>query len=94
MLIFLKPYPESYQKGALIQGLDRLFPEYIKVFHAGTKKTAQGIVTDGGRVLAITATGSTLAQAQQRAYQHVRHISWKNQYYRTDIGHRGIAKQD
>jgi len=78
-------YPEQYQTGYKISGLDKV-PSDITVFHAGTKKSGDSIVTSGGRVLGVTATGSTLAKAVEHAYKGVDHISFKDAYHRTDIG--------
>jgi len=78
-------YPEKYQTGYEINGLNKV-PADIAVFHAGTKKSGDTLVTNGGRVLGITATGSTLSQAVERAYEGVSHINFKDAYYRTDIG--------
>ncbi len=84
-------YPGKYHKGDLITGLPVDTPE-LKVFHAGTREVDGQIVTNGGRVLCVTALGETLAEAQQRAYQAVRKIQWDGVYYRTDIGYRALDK--
>lgn len=86
-------YPNSYQKGDVIRGLDTDFGADSKVFEAGTRLDDSGeTVTNGGRVLCVTALGDTIQDAQQRAYRAVGHIDWNNAYYRTDIGHRAIGR--
>jgi phosphoribosylamine--glycine ligase len=80
-------YPEKYEKGFLINGLDSFEnKEGYYVFHAGTKATSEGIVTNGGRVLGVTAKGSNLKEARKNAYEAARLISFKNKYLRKDIG--------
>lgn len=80
-------YPEKYEKGKLISGLDTFKDkEGYYVFHAGTKRTAEGIVTNGGRVLGVTAKGSNLKEARANAYKATEWISFENKYMRNDIG--------
>jgi phosphoribosylamine--glycine ligase len=86
-------YPEGYRKGDVISGLPEKDTEGLKVFHAGTKIDNGRIVTNGGRVLCVTATGETVAQAQTRAYELVNKITWDNVYYRTDIGYRAVSRE-
>jgi phosphoribosylamine--glycine ligase len=86
-------YPESYDKGDVISGLENTETESCKVFHAGTIKKDGNIVTNGGRVLCAVALGNSVTEAQNLAYQLVDKISWKNVYYRTDIGHRAITRE-
>ena len=80
-------YPEKYEKGLLISGLEAFEnnPGYY-CFHAGTKLTDKGIVTNGGRVLGITATGENLKAARANAYKATEWISFANKYMRHDIG--------
>ncbi len=79
-------YPNAYQKGYPISGIDKA-NETAVVFHAGTKKGPNGeILTNGGRVLGVTATGADLEQAIQGAYAAGSHISWTDMHFRTDIG--------
>ncbi len=85
-------YPESYPKGDIISGIDSITEG--KVFHAGTAEKDGKIVTNGGRVLCVVALGDSVTQAQQKAYQSVAKISWDKVYYRTDIGHRAIAREN
>jgi len=77
-------YPEKYEKNHLITGLDQ--PVDGIVFHAGTKQDANGIVTNGGRVIAVTGRAETLSQALDKSYSTLSQISWKDIYYRKDIG--------
>jgi phosphoribosylamine--glycine ligase len=86
-------YPDSYDKGDIITGLEDTESETTKVFHAGTTTRDGKIVTNGGRVLCAVALGDSVTQAQQRAYELVEKISWNNVYFRTDIGHRAIARE-
>ena len=80
-------YPVSYEKGFPIKGLERFEKEEgYYCFHAGTKQTAQGIVTNGGRVLGITAKGKDLKEARANAYKATEWISFDNKYMRNDIG--------
>jgi phosphoribosylamine--glycine ligase len=80
-------YPEKYEKGKLITGLEAFDnnPGYY-CFHAGTKRTDDGFVTNGGRVLGITATGSDLKTARANAYKATEWVSFENKYMRHDIG--------
>lgn len=80
-------YPEHYDKGYVITGLDTFKnKEGYYVFHAGTKKTDAGIVTNGGRVLGVTAKGKTLLDARSNAYKATEWINFDNKYMRHDIG--------
>lgn len=87
-------YPDDYRKGDVISGLDNASADDLKVFHAGTKLNEQGeVVTSGGRVLCVTALGDNVTAAQKRAYEGVQAISWDEVYYRTDIGHRAVSRE-
>ena len=86
-------YPESYEKGDIISGLENTETESSKVFHAGTANNDGNVVTNGGRVLCAVALGNSVTEAQKLAYQVVDKISWKDIYYRIDIGHRAIARE-
>ena len=85
-------YPASASKGDQISGLDNDFPAGTKVFHAGTARQDNDVVTAGGRVLCVTALGETVLQAQESAYQAVAKINWDGMFYRKDIGHRAIKR--
>ena len=86
-------YPDAYAKGKEIHGLDGVDSDTVKVFHAGTTSKEGVVVTSGGRVLCVTALGDTVSEAQQRAYEAVKKISWDDAYYRTDIGYRAVARE-
>ena len=85
-------YPNSYDKGAVISGLDADGSDDLKVFHAGTKSDDGNIVTNGGRVLCAVALGDNIADAQAKAYGLVDRISWDNVYVRRDIGYRAVGR--
>ena len=80
-------YPVSYEKGFVISGLEN-FDEKdgYYCFHAGTKKTEDGIVTNGGRVLGVTAKGATLKEARANAYEATKWVTFDHKYMRNDIG--------
>jgi phosphoribosylamine--glycine ligase len=86
-------YPDSYAKGKVIAGLDKADSESQKVFHAGTRQTDEGVVTSGGRVLCVVGLGETVAGAAEASYDAVHKICWDGVYYRRDIGHRAIARE-
>ncbi len=80
-------YPVKYEKGFVINGLDNFKgKDGYYVFHAGTKKTDKGIVTNGGRVLGVTAKGKDLKEARKNAYEATKWIDFENKYMRNDIG--------
>ena len=84
-------YPESYETGMKISGLDVFFDkENIKVFHSGTRLKDDNVLTNGGRVLCVTALGDDLKQSNQNAYSAVEEIDWDGKYFRKDIGFRVI----
>ena len=88
-----KPYPESPITGDVISGLDAV-PATAKVFHAGTTLDADGhVVSAGGRVLCVAALGESVSDAQRNAYAGVDTVSWANEFHRTDIGWRAIARE-
>ena len=82
-------YPESYPKNEEIKGLEQ-HNEGIFIFHAGTKKENNSILSNGGRVLGVTALGDTLESAISNAYSATEKISWPNKYCRSDIGKKGL----
>jgi len=85
-----KGYPGSYPKGDEIFGLEKVFDDGF-IFHAGTKMQDKKIITNGGRVLGVTALGDTLELAINHAYNITEKISWENKYLRTDIGKKGLT---
>lgn len=85
-------YPEGYDKGDVISGLEPTGDDALKVFHAGTRMEHGKVVTNGGRVLCVVGLGDDVAAAQAKAYQGVAGINWKNRYFRTDIGYRAIDR--
>jgi len=86
-------YPDDYETGHVILGLDKANQEpNVHVFHAGTKLLPDGtIVTAGGRVLGICGLGEELADAIQHAYSGLEHIHYHHRYFRTDIGKKGLS---
>ena len=83
-------YPEAYPKNEEISGLD-YSSDSVQIFHAGTKKENEKILTNGGRVLGVTAIGNSLEDAISEAYSVIEKISWPNKYYRKDIGKKGLS---
>jgi phosphoribosylamine--glycine ligase len=85
-------YPGDYSKGQVIRGLAAQATADCKVFHAGTVRRGSETVTNGGRVLCVTALGDSIQHAQRRAYERVRSIDWEGAYFRTDIGYRATHR--
>jgi phosphoribosylamine--glycine ligase len=84
-------YPGPYPTGLPITGIeDADAMEDVKVFHAGTKLAEGKLVTDGGRVLSVTALGRSFADAQKRAYAAMEKIHFEGMHYRRDIAHQAI----
>jgi phosphoribosylamine--glycine ligase len=87
-------YPGDYEKGKLIEGLDRVSGmKDVFVFHAGTAFENGRIVTSGGRVLGVTGLGEDLPKAIEKTYSAVRSIKWPGVHYRTDIGQKALKKE-
>lgn len=86
-------YPEAYAKGDAISGHDVQLPSHQKIFHAGTCQQDGNVVTNGGRVLCAVSLGDTVSQAQAAAYDVVNKVSWDKVYFRTDIAHRAIKRE-
>ncbi|MCZ6526796.1 MAG: phosphoribosylamine--glycine ligase, partial [Gammaproteobacteria bacterium] len=87
-------YPANVRKGDVISGTFEIIDDNVKVFHAGTISNNEEILTDGGRVLSITALGETVKLAQISAYKVVEQIHWKGMFFRKDIGFRAIAREE
>ncbi len=89
-------YPGEYKKGDQIIGLDKVNDKDIQVFHAGTKEVDKKIVTNSGRVLSVTATGSALEETIKKAYQYIgkKAVHFKGMQYRRDIGRKGLLFGD
>ena len=84
-------YPASYQKGLPITGLTKLDEDFV-VFHAGTARQGQSITTASGRVIGVSALGTSVETAIVAAYQGVSQISWENVHFRKDIGHKALQR--
>ena len=87
VVVAAEGYPETYAKGMPVHGIEQAEATGAVVFHAGTKLKQQ-LVADGGRVLGVTAIGSSFAEAVSRAYDAVNCIQFEKMYYRRDIAHR------
>jgi phosphoribosylamine--glycine ligase len=87
-------YPESYDKGDRISGLDQIDGDDLKVFHAGTALQDEQVVTNGGRVLCVVGLGERVQDAAAVAYRGTDAISWVGASLRRDIGHRAIAREN
>ena len=81
-------YPDAYEKGKTISGIDRAESQGAIIFHAGTKLVGDRLVTDGGRVLGITAVGDDFERAVAIAYSAVESVQFAKMYYRRDIGYQ------
>jgi phosphoribosylamine--glycine ligase len=89
-----KGYPGPYERGSVIEGLDDAAKvEGVEIFHAGTKADGARILANGGRVLNISAIGTTVRQAQARAYEAISRIRWPEGFYRHDIGWRAVERE-
>ncbi len=87
-------YPGSYETGTEIRGLEAVGAgPGVEIFHAGTRRDGERILSAGGRVLSITASGRTIGEAQSRAYEAVDRIDWAQGFCRRDIGWRAVARQ-
>lgn len=85
-------YPQEYEKGVAITGIDSPLDDDVMIFHAGTSYQDGTVVTSGGRVLCATALGTSIFEAQKKAYALTKTINWKDVYYRTDIGYRALSR--
>jgi len=86
-------YPEAYKKGLIIEGLESVVDDNCKVFHAGTTQQGDNVLTNGGRVLCVTALGETAEKAQALAYENSAKITWPGVQSRQDIGYRAVARE-
>ena len=94
MVLAAGGYPGSYARNDQIEGLaDAAKVPSVKVFHAGTALNEEKVVTNGGRVLCVTALGDSVEQAQQKAYTAAELIRWPGCFYREDIGYRAVARE-
>ena len=91
VVVASKGYPERYETGGVITGLD--VDQRSEVFHAGTRLSANGLEVSGGRVLAVAALGESVLTAQQTVYQDLADIAFEGMYFRRDIGYRAIARE-
>jgi len=87
-------YPAAYEKGHAISGLPETEVAGEKIFHAGTAEKDGKVVATGGRVLCATALGNSVKEAQTRAYELTNKVSWKDSFFRTDIGYRAVAREE
>ena len=91
VVLAAKGYPDSYKVGTEIKGLDMASNENdVMIFHSGTAKKNNSIVSNGGRVLSVTALGKDIKEAKIRAYKVVNLIDWPDGYFRKDIGWRAV----
>jgi phosphoribosylamine--glycine ligase len=87
-------YPDAYDKGKAISGLERVTGDDVKIFHAGTRLEGRTAVTDGGRVLCAVALGTSVRAARETAYAAVSKVSWEGAFWRTDIGYRAVQREE
>ncbi|MDP2779915.1 phosphoribosylamine--glycine ligase [Devosia sp.] len=92
VIMATKGYPGSYAKGSVINGVENAGSAHVQVFHAGTRRDGLRLLAEGGRVLNVTALGSSVREAQQRAYAGVDKIDWPEGFCRRDIGWRELAR--
>ncbi|HYC39967.1 MAG TPA: phosphoribosylamine--glycine ligase [Chitinophagaceae bacterium] len=88
-----KGYPMGFEKGLEIAGLEQNFGKQSHVFHAGTRREDDRVVTNGGRVLCVTSLAPTLQEAVQTSLDILEQVDYENKYYRTDIGYEFIDRQ-
>ncbi|MER9300367.1 phosphoribosylamine--glycine ligase [Mesorhizobium sp. M0621] len=86
-------YPGTPEKGSVIRGVEDAGSDGVQIFHAGTAINGGALVANGGRVLNITATGSTVGEAQRRAYAALDRIDWPDGFCRRDIGWQAVARE-
>ena len=94
VIMATKGYPGDYGKGFVIEGLDDAAKiEDVEIFHAGTKADGDRILSHGGRVLNVCATGKTVTEAQARAYAAIDKIKWPEGFCRRDIGWQAVKRE-
>ena len=94
VIMATKGYPGDYGKGSVITGLDEASKiDGVEIFHAGTVAKDGRLLANGGRVLNVCASGKTVSEARQRAYQAVDRIKWPEGFYRSDIGWRAVERE-
>jgi phosphoribosylamine--glycine ligase len=86
-------YPDAYEKGKRITGLERVTGNDAKMFHAGTRLANGEVLTDGGRVLCAVALGESVAAARDKAYDVIRKVTWEGAFCRSDIGYRAVQRE-
>ncbi|MFD1737916.1 phosphoribosylamine--glycine ligase [Bacillus salitolerans] len=89
VVVASKGYPDSYEKGQVIEGLEKMTG--AQLFHAGTALQEGKIVTDGGRVLLVTGSGTSIKDAQTKVYEELKHLKTEYVFYRKDIGYKAIS---
>ncbi len=89
VVVASRGYPESFETGFPISGLDSVDAD-VHVFHGGTRAVDNGFVTSGGRVCTVVASGKTIQEARERAYDNARRITFENAYYRSDIAQEAV----
>jgi phosphoribosylamine--glycine ligase len=88
-------YPGAYEKGTPIHGLDAAAGDKrVMIFHAGTRRDGERILANGGRVLNVTALGSSIVEARRRAYDAIARMDWPGGFYRRDIGWRAMTPKE
>ncbi|MDX8389417.1 MAG: phosphoribosylamine--glycine ligase [Mariprofundaceae bacterium] len=87
-------YPASFEKGQAIGALDAVANAGVTIFHAGTSELNGQLVNNGGRVLGITALGSSVSAAQDTVYHALDHLDWPGGFYRKDIGYRAVFREE
>jgi len=93
VVIASRGYPDAYEKGVAVTGLERVIGDDQKIFHAGTRLVNGEVVTDGGRVLCAVGIGATVGAAQRRAYDAASKVGWGGAFYRKDIGYRAVERE-
>ena len=93
MVLAAKGYPVNPEKGSEILGINGQEDDQLMVFHAGTKREGDKLVSNGGRVLNVTTLGSSVAEAKERADAAIGEIDWPDGFHRHDIGWRAILRE-